>query len=120
MKPDKSSFDFVAIFFLHHQHIPVYLIAKRLHIPALRISSIIKGIYIIPSDQINILRSLGFKICKCCNQRLVPRDPINYISLEKLCAICYQNDGNTDEEDFISAGRRYEVHLNTKEERRRI
>ena len=51
----------------------------------------------IPKSKINQVKKLGFKICRCCKQRIVPLEPVNYTTLSILCIKCWKNKSTIQE-----------------------
>lgn len=38
------------------------------------------------------IESLGFKICGCCGVRIVPKEPVDYQILTRLCVSCWEGE----------------------------
>ena len=96
--------NFKKIFELYREETPIYKIAKEVKLPPITVSQVISGSYTIPPDQIQELKEIGFKICSCCRKRIVPLQPLEYVTLTKLCYISYKR-GNPEPE--------YSVHLSS-------
>ena len=47
---------------------------------------------------LDLIKSLGLKICECCGIRIVPTKPIRYQILTRLCEPCWSSDFG--EEDY--------------------
>jgi len=70
--------------------IPIYKIARHVGMRADLVSKTIYGVITFPKSIAKDIASLGFKICRCCGQRIVPIETINYITLTRLCRVCWR------------------------------
>ena len=101
IKPRKNhkleNYPFVKIFEMHKKGYPVIRISRKVKISHSIISSIIHGGIVIPKSEIKEIEKLGFTICQCCKQRIVPIEPVDYVTLTRLCSMCYKGKTNNVE-----------------------
>ena len=51
-----------------------------------------------------LLKKLGWKICTCCNIRLVPKKAVNGQLLTRLCYFCWCTQAENIDEHFVTIG----------------
>ena len=108
-KKEVEKYPFLKIFELYLKGTPIKNIAKKAMMDPLKVSQIINGSIPIPRFKVNQIKRLGFKICSSCKHRIVPLEPINYITLTRLCVVCWKNKTTTQElENFVSGN----IHKN--------
>lgn len=89
-KEASEKIPFIEIFNLYKQGLSYKNIARKIKLPAFVVHEIIHGAVTIPRSKIKKIRSLGFKICSCCEKRIVPIKPLGPVFLTRLCKRCYK------------------------------
>lgn len=69
------------------------------------INRILSGSRLFDEGDVDVeyLKTLGFRLCESCECRLVPKEPVDYQILTRLCRKCWQGEIGSEEE--------YELHL---------
>ena len=91
---------FVKIFELHKKGCSITDIARKLKIKRDIVHPVIRGGITIPESEIDKIKELGFKICSCCNKRIVPIETIGYSILTRLCKKCYTSEMSDEDNEY--------------------
>ena len=70
-----------------------------------RIRAIIRGeISIREKDgsvDIDLLQRLGYKLCNCCKERPIVKNPTSYVQLTKICHFCFTHETSDTLSEYI-------------------
>ena len=77
---------------------PVREVAKIIDMSIAQLNRLKTGDNKISKLDKELIKSLGLKICQCCDERLVPIKPVRHQKLTRLCEKCWSSD--FAEEDY--------------------
>lgn len=99
----RLEYPFLEIFELYKKDTPISEIVKITGLSNSIITSITDGTTCIPRNKIKQVEKLGFRICCCCKERIVPIKPMDYVQLTRLCLRCWKTCGDGETLHSIKA-----------------
>jgi len=91
----RNDWPVLEIFRMYKEGLSFRQIGILLGIPGTNVKTVVRGGVVLNPGEAEQVQEMGFKICSCCGNRIVPLEPISGCQLTRLCYLCWKGVGDS-------------------------